>query len=239
MKKWTALLLVLLLMASVCGQAENTTAMYDTLVRLIGGRQFTLTVTAEASEELADIIAPYGTVNCMLRQENDWIMLNAFCEGDAYLNVYASEEAVHFETNLIENGIFESDWDALAPKVSVDAHQINVTMTGPDHELISFSCKVTGDHPDDCEVEVHIGFITGPGNVHSLWDGISNSDGETSREFYFTFSEEEYAIEGGGTNTVEAVEDGRMILTREEECTVTYNEDEIGTVTIRSTFTIQ
>ena len=239
MKKWTALLLVLLLMASVCGQAENTTAMYDTLVRLIGGRQFTLTVTAEASEELADIIAPYGTVTCILRQENDWIMLNAFCEGDAYLNVYASEEAVRFDTNLIENGIFESDWDALAPKVSVDAHQINVTMTGPDHELISFSCKVAGSDPTDCEVEVHIGFITGPGNVHSLWDGIANEAGETSREFYFTFSEEEYAIEGEGTNAVEIAEDGSVTLFREEECTVTYNEDEIGTVTIRSTLSIQ
>ena len=239
MKKWTALLLVLLLMASVCAKAENTTTVYDTMVRLIGGKQFTLTVTAEASDELADIIAPYGTVTCILRQENDQITLNASCEGDAYLNVYASAEAVRFETNLIENGVFESDWDALAPKVSVDAHQINVTMTGPDHELISFSCKVTGDHPADCEVEVHIGFITGPGNVHSLWDGIYNNDGETSREFYFTFSEEEYAIEGEGTNTVETAEDGSMILFREEECTVTYNEDEIGTVAIRSTLTIQ
>ena len=239
MKKGIAVLLTLLLLLIPAAQAENSLSVYDVLVQWMDGRQFTLTVTAEASEELTDIVAPYGSVTCILYQENDQITLNAFCEGDTYLNVYASAEAVRFETNLVENGIFESDWDALEPKVSVDAHQINVTMTGPDHELISFSCKVTGDHPADCEVEVHIGFITGPGNVHSLWDGIYNNDGETSREFYFTFSEEEYAIEGEGTTTVEATEDGRMILIREEECTVTYNEDEIGTVTIRSTLTIQ
>lgn len=239
MKKWTALLLTLLLMASVCAQTENIPTVYDTLVSLIDGRQFTLTVTAEGSEELADVIAPYGTVTCVLHQENGQITLTASCEGDAYLNAWATAEAVRFDTNLLENGSFTCDWAALEPKLSVEAGQISVTMTGPDHELISFSCKVKGDDPADCEAEIHIGFITGPGNVHSLWDGITNKDGETSREFYFTFSEEEYAIEGEGTNTVETAEDGSMILFREEECTVTYNEDEIGTVTFRSTLTIQ
>ena len=239
MRKGIAVLLTLLLLLIPAAQAENSLSVYDVLVKWMDGRQFTLSVIAEASEGLADIIAPYGTVTCILRQENEQITLNAFCEGDAYLNVCATAEAVRIDTNLIENGVFESDWAALAPKVSVDAHQINVTMTGPDHELISFSCKVAGSDPTDCEVEVHIGFITGPGNVHSLWDGIANEAGETSREFYFTFSEEEYAIEGEGTNAVEIAEDGSVTLFREEECTVTYNEDEIGTVTIRSTLSIQ
>ena len=233
MKKMTALLLALLLMIPMTAGAESP--VFDLLTRLMAGRTFTLTVSAEGEGELADIAAGYGTVTCTLRREKDEILLDAACDGDAFLKAWATETGVRFETNLLESGVFESDWAALVPDVTAGEDEISIRMNGPDHELITFSVKVSGTELTDCEVEVHIGFITGPGNVHSLWDGITCRDGEAGREFYFTFSEEEYAIEGEGTAAAETDEDGTTTITRVEECTVTHNEEEIGTIIFRST----
>jgi len=146
---------------------------------------------------------------------------------------------VRFDTNLIENGTFSSDWAALAPVITREAGMFSVTMTGPDHELIRFTCKASGESPDDCQVEIDIGYITGPGNVHSLWDDITNEDGKSSREFYFTFSEEEYGMECEGASSTETAEDGSLIITREETGVLTYQEDELGEIIFRSTLTIQ
>ena len=137
------------------------------------------------------------------------------------------------------NGTFSSDWAALAPVITREAGMFSVTMTGPDHELIRFTCKASGESPDDCQVEIDIGYITGPGNVHSLWDGITNEDGKSSREFYFTFSEEEYGMECEGASSTETAEDGSLIITREETGVLTYQEDELGEIIFRSTLTIQ
>ena len=239
MKKMLALLLALLFLVMCFAQAESAESVYDVLSGLMNDRTFTLTVSAESeAEELANVIAQYGTVTCTLRQENDEILLTAACDGDAYLNAAATKDGVRFDTNLIENGTFSSDWAALAPVITHEADRFSVTMTGPDHELIRFTCKVSGAIPDDCQVEIDIGYITGPGNVHSLWDGITNDGGETSREFFFTFSEEEYGMECEGTSAVETAEDGSITLTREETGVLTYQEDELGEITFRSTLTI-
>ena len=239
MKKISALLLVCLLL-SACAHAENTLSVYDVLSGLMNGREFTLTVEARSdAEELSEVIARYGTVVCALRQEDDEIKLSVTCDGDAYLTAAATKTLVRFDTKLLENGAFSSDWAALEPQVSAEKDRISVTMTGPDHELIRFSCQVTGTDMDDCGVTIDIGFITGPGNVHSLWDGITNAGGRASREFYFTFSEEEYGLEGEGTTLTETAEDGSVTITREETCALTYQEDEAGEITFRSVLTIR
>ena len=240
MKKLVALLLAMLLLSVCFAQAESAESVYDVLTHLMNGRTFTLTVTAESeTEKLANVIAQYGAVTCALRQENDEILLTAACDGNAYLNATATKEGVRFETNLIENGTFSSDWADLAPVITREEGLVSVTMTGPDHEMIRFTCKVSGETPDDCLVEIDIGYITGPGNVHSLWDGITNEGSETSREFYFTFSEEEYGMECEGTSIVETAEDGSVTLTREETGVLTYQEDELGEITFHSTLTVQ
>ena len=218
---------MILFLGGCFAQAESAESVYDVLTHLMNGRTFTLTVTAESeAEELANVIAQYGAVTCTLRQESDEILLTA-----AY--------GVRFDTNLIENGTFSSDWAALAPVITREAGMFSVTMTGPDHELIRFTCKASGESPDDCQVEIDIGYITGPGNVHSLWDGITNEDGKSSREFYFTFSEEEYGMECEGASSTETAEDGSLIITREETGVLTYQEDELGEIIFRSTLTIQ
>ena len=239
MKKIAAWLTALLLLCPLMTRAESAAPVYDALRALMNGRQFTLTVSAEAEGELAETAAAYGTVTCRLWQEEDQILLQAACEGDAYLNAAATAQGVRFDTNLIENGTFSSNWAALVPVISQEADKFSVTMTGPDHELIRFTCKVSGTTPDDCQVEIDIGYITGPGNVHNLWDGIANEGGETSREFFFTFSEEEYGMECEGTSIVETAEDGSVTLTREETGVLTYQEDELGEITFHSTLTIQ
>ena len=234
MKKITVLLLALMLLFSLDARAESP--VYDLLARLMGGREFILTVEAEGDGELAGVIGRYGKVTCTLRQEDGRIVLNASCDGEAgaYLNAYATAEGAGFDTNLIENGSFQTGWAQLAPEVSAGAEEINVRMTGPDHELITFTCKVSGGRLTDCAVEIHVGYITGPGNVHSLWDGVTIREGEASREFYFTFSEEEYAVEGEGSADVRTEEDGTTYITRDEECLITYQDDELGTVTFHS-----
>ena len=239
MRKTMVLLLALVLVftGSAAAQAEST--VYDLLSRLVAGRMFTLTVSAEAEGSLAETIQQYGTVTCTLGTEAGGIVLNASCEGKAYLTARATAEEVSFETNLFENGAFRSSWAALEPAVTAGNGEISIRMTGPDHELITFSCKVTGTDPADCEVEIHIGFITGPGNVHSLWDGITSRDGEAGREFYFTFSEEEYALEGEGAAVAETGGDGALVVTRDEELTVLHNEEELGTVMFRSVLTVR
>ena len=240
MKKMFALLLMILFLGGCFAQAESAESVYDVLTHLMNGRTFTLTVTAESeAEELANVIAQYGAVTCTLRQENDEILLTAACDGDAYLNATATKDGVRFDTNLIENGTFSSDWAALSPVITREAGMFSVTMTGPDHELIRFTCKASGESPDDCQVEIDIGYITCPGNVHSLWDIITNEDGKSSREFYFTFSEEEYGMECEGASSTETAEDGSLIITREETGVLTYQEDELGEIIFRSTLTIQ
>lgn len=239
MKKTAVLLLalVLALTASVPALAENT--VYALLAGLIPDGGVTLTVYAEADGDLAELIRTYGTVTCSLALEAGEVVLNASCEGEAYLTACATAEEVSFETNLIENGTFRSSWAALEPTVTAEAGEFSIRMTGPDHELITFSCKVTGTDPADCEVEIHIGFITGPGNVHSLWDGITSRNGEAGREFYFTFSEEEYALEGEGAAATETEENGALTVTRDEELTVLHNEEELGTVLFHSVLTVR
>lgn len=231
---------MILFLGGCFAQAESAESVYDVLTHLMSGRTFTLTVTAESeAEELANVIAQYGAVTCTLRQENDEILLTAVCDGDAYLNATATKDGVRFDTNLIENGTFSSDWAALVPVITRAVGMFSVTMTGPDHELIRFTCKASGESPDDCQVEIDIGYITGPGNVHSLWDSITNEDGKSSREFYFTFSEEEYGMECEGASSTETAEDGSLIITREETGVLTYQEDELGEIIFRSTLTIQ
>ena len=237
MAKRFVLLLALFLMVSAAARAEQT--VYDVLNGLMGDREFTLTVSAEAEGSLADIAAKYGRADCSLRRENGGIRLSVVSEGGAYLNVCLTEDGVSFDTDLIENGTFQSSWEALLPEVSAGAGTISIRMTGPDHELITFSCKAEGSGPSECGVQVQIGFITGPGNVHTLWDSITSSDGEAGREFYFTFSEEEYALEGTGTAAAVTGGDGITVITRDETCTVTLNEEELGTVTFRSVLTIR
>lgn len=239
MKKLFALLLASLLLLSVLpvAFAEDAPSVYDALVSLVNGRTFTLTVSAEADGELADVIARYGTVTCTLRQDGDRLLLNAACEGEAFLNVTADAEGLAFETNLLENNAQNYTWASLEPSVKLDGGRFEVSMTGPDHELIRFSCSIDGESPDDYYAEIQVGFITGPGNVHSLWDGLSAHEGEAAREFYFSFSEEEYALEGEGAESVERADDG-LTITRDEELTVTYNEDELGTVAIHAVLTV-
>ncbi len=239
MKK-TILLLVFLLLGLCTAHAESPDSVYEVLSGLLSERTFTLTVSAESDTDALNlIIAQYGTVFCTLGQEDNEIHLKASCDGDAFLNAALSKEGVSFQTNLIKNRTFACSWPELEPSILYEADAFSVTMTGPDHELIRFNCQVQGTDPSDCQVEIDIGYITGPGNVHSLWDSITSKDGESSREFYFTFSEEEYGIAGDGTASVETAENGGITLTREENCTVMYQEDELGDITFRSTLNIQ
>ena len=240
MKKIIALLLVtLLLIAALPAALAENASVYDTLCALVRGRTFTLTVSTEAEGELKDLLAPYGTITGTLRQTDDTFVLKVTCEGEAYLTVTADAAAVTLDTNLLENTPVSFDWAVLEPVIELTDSKVQVEMTGPDHELIRFSCELDGESLENYDVEIQIGYITGPGNVHSLWDAVSSHGGESSREFYFTFSEEEYGLEGEGSETVETDADGRLTITREETYAVTHNEDDAGSLAVRAILSVQ
>ena len=245
MKKACLFVLVsLLLLVGASAVAESDASVYSILVSLMNERQFTLTVSAEGTDAVAEKIAEYGKITCTLRQEKGRIILNGVCEGDAYLTAVATPEDIRIETNLIENGSMAFDWASLLPNASMTvdekgAKTVSARMTGPDHEMIDFTCKVLASDLTDYQVEIRIGYITGPGNVHSLWDGLVHQDGEASREFYFTFSEDELDIVGDGAETAETAEDGTITITRDETYLVTFDEEEQGELTIHAQLVIQ
>ena len=63
-KRLLFLMLVLIMSFSLTVRAEGMSPLYDTMLSLMDGRQFTLTLNATGTDELAPIIASYGTVIC-------------------------------------------------------------------------------------------------------------------------------------------------------------------------------
>ncbi len=241
MKKAFVLMLVLMLSLSflLTVRAESMPSLYEALLSLMNGRQFILTVNAVGTDELEPMLAPYGTVTCMLYQKGGRIILTAACEREARLDAIADSEGVQISTNLTEAGEYACEWDSLQPAVTLTKDELSVRLTFPNYEWINFSFKVKGPNPADCELEIKGSYMTGPGVIHSLWDGLTSHDGETSREFYLSIAEDEYAIVGEGTETIESAEDGSLVITREDECVVTHNDAEVGTLILGSTLEIR
>lgn len=239
MKKITALLLVVFLIASlsISAFADSENDVYSLLTGLVNGRSFMLTVTAEDVDGLEDFLAPYVSFVCTVKQEDDTIVLDVTAEGEAYLKATANAEGVTLSTNFIEMEDVVTTWDALMPNITVENEDIKVIkigMTGPNQELISLSFKLKGESLDDYQAEVYVGFITGPGAVYTLWDSFGAKDGSSNRDFAFTWDESEVLTEGSGT---EAFEDGCIV--RDDETTVYQDDEEIGTLTIHSELVIQ
>lgn len=236
-KNVASILAAVMLLTCFCCTAFAEDSVYTLLSELMNGREFTLTVSAEDVDGLEDILAPYGTAVCSVKQENDEIVLSVTCDSDTYLTASATAQGVHLETNFIDMEPVTCDWETLMPNITVTddgAKTIKIGMTGPDRELINFSFKVKGESLTDYQAEVYIGFITGPGAVYSLWDSFGATDGSSSHDFAFTWSESELLLEGTGTETSA---DG--VVTRDDEITVCLNEEEIGTVNAHSELVIQ
>lgn len=243
MKKWMALVLAVLMFASlsVCACADGENDVYALLTDLVAGREFTLTVTAEDVAGLEEFLAPYGSVSCTVKQEEGTIVLDVTTEGEAYLKATATAEGVTLSTNFIELDDVAAAWDVLKPNVALTRDEkgttLKIGMTGPNMELINFSAKIKGFAWNDYTAEISVGFITGPGAVYSLWDSISDQDGETYRDFAFTWDESELMIEATGTEEV-ATEDGTQAV-RSEEFTVYVDDDEIGTLVLRTELVVR
>lgn len=240
---WTLSVLVLVFCLAGSAMAEAETDVYDLFAALLNGCELTLTVSAENIDGLEDIIPPYSSMICVVKQENNQILINVSCDSEAYLIAFADEQCVRLETNLLDMESMEFDWDSLMPNFSLTKEEgscaLKISMTGPDRELINFSCKVRGTELTDYQVDIQGGFITGPGAVYGLWDSLGAKQGSSSRDFAITYDESEVLLEATGKEEVSIDEDGCTTITRVEDCTVFQDEEEIGTLTIRSVLRIK
>lgn len=240
MKKLTALLLTLMTLLSclwLCATAEEEPNLYRLYAELLGNREIILTVNAENVVGLEDALAPYGTVVCTAKQEAGKITVRVTCGDELLASAEADEAGILVESTLLGIAPLELTWETLNPHVTVtdeDGSTIKTSMTGPEQELINFTAKVQGTDLSSYKLSFQGGFITGPGAVYGLWDDFTGKDGSTSRDFCVTFAESELVVEGSGEETTETAEDGTLTITRIENCTVSMNEEEIGTLTIHS-----
>lgn len=244
MKKLCAWLLTLVLAVTCLGSAfaQEETTVWKVLKELLQGRRLTLTVHAEGDCELAEKLAALGNIVCVASQTEQEIHLDVSCDADTYLKATVTENGLQLDTNLLDGQALSCDWEALAPKVSVmtadnGAQTVKVSMTGPDQELINFSCKATAAEAA-YQVEVTGGFITGPGSVYSLWDSMSAEADGASREFAFTYDENELLLEASGQSSV-TDEAGCTVLTRVDDFTVYLNEDEMGRLMLHSEWRVE
>ena len=243
MKKLISLLLTTLVLfscLSMCAMAEEP-SLYALYSRLLGDREITLTVTSENVTGLEEALAPYGTVVCSAKQEDGKILLSVTSNGAALAAGEADETGIRVESPLLGIAPTVLSWEALNPRLTLskeDASVLSSSMSGPAQELINFSVKVQGTNLTSYALGFQGGFITAPGAVYGLWDDLTGEDGSTTRSFCVTFGESEVVVEGSGEETVEEDEDGTLTITRAEDCTVSMDEEEIGTLTIRSVLVV-
>lgn len=245
MKKLIALLLSLIALLSclwLCATAEEEPGLYQLYAELLGNREITLTVNTENVVGLEDELAPYGTVVCTARQDAGKITVRVTCGAELLASAEADETGIRVESTLLGIAPTELTWETLNPHVTViseDGSAIKTSMTGPERELINFTAKVQGTDLSSYKLSFQGGFITAPGAVYGLWDDLAGSNGSTSRDFCITFGESEIVVEGSGEEAAETAEDGTLSVTRTENCTVSMNGEEIGTLTIRSVLAVK
>lgn len=245
MKKLTALLLTLMTLLScllLCATAEEDPNLYRLYAELLRNREITLSVNTENVVGLEDALAPYGTVVCTAKQEDGKILVSVTCNGEVLAAGEADESGIRVESSLLGIEPTTLSWEALAPHVTLaegNDFSLKTSMTGSRQELINFTAKVQGTDLSSYKLCFQGGFITGPGAVHGLWDNLAGKDGSTLRDFCVTFAESEIVVEGSGEETAETAEDGTLTITRIENCTVSMDEEDIGTLTIHSVLVVK
>ena len=219
MKKSLALLLAIILLLGVClALGESVKTPYDALVSLMQGKSFTLTMRAEDVVGLEDYVDPFGgEITCSLRQEGETVLLTAASAGDKYLNITADAVGYQVETNLVENGNISGSW--------------------AEHANINFDFSVTGEDVTDYVVDAGFRLMNPDGTFWNIYDTITASGGEATRESVISIVSPEWAIEGEGEETVEET-DGAVTLSRREAYLVTLDYEELGALTFVSTLVI-
>jgi hypothetical protein len=243
MKKSLALLLVFSLLLSICtALGENVKTPYDALVSLMQGKSFTLTMRAEDVVGLEDYVNPFGgEITCSLRQEGDTVLLTAASAGEKYLNITADAAGYQVETNLIENGVVSGTWAELGPNVTykeTDGEKaMSIRISTAEHANINFDFSVVGVDVTDYVVDAGFRLMNPDGTFWNIFDTVTATGGEATRESVISIVSPEWAIEGEGEETAEET-DGAITLSRREAYLVTLNYDELGTLTFVSTLVI-
>ncbi len=243
MKKSLALLLVFSLLLSICtALGENVKTPYDALVSLMQGKSFTLTMRAEDVVGLEDYVDPFGgEITCSLRREGDTILFAAASAGEKYLNITADTAGYQVETNLVENGNVSGTWAELGANVSLKESDgekaMSIRISTAEHANINFDFSVVGVDVTDYVVDAGFRLMNPDGTFWNIYDTITASGGEATRESVISIVSPEWAIEGEGEETVEET-DGAVTLSRREAYLVTLDYEELGALTFVSTLVI-
>lgn len=218
-----ALLLLLLVMCPVLGLAEPN--VFELLCGLLPqGGTVEITVTETEEEGLEELAGVQLQLCCV---PGDSLSLELTLPGtQEQFNVILTAEAVCW--TAAGEPSHTLPWEALAPQVSLSEEGWSIRMTGPEQELISLNVR---QQPG--RLELNGGYISAGGSVYGLWDSFSCSANETERFWSVTFDETELLLEGSGVRQL--AEAGGW--QQEEQLLVSLNEEEQGSMAVRTVFT--
>lgn len=246
MKKVFAILMAVCMLAACMGipvSAAPEDNVYDLFVSLLHGHSTCLTVTAEDVTGMEEMPLPCTQMVWTAVQKDDQLVLEILCDGISAAKATMTAQDVTLETALEALPSITCTWETLAPKITVsregDISLVKVSMTGPEQELINFSMKVKGTGADSYAASFQSGLITGPGVIYGIYDDFGAENGVSERSFSYTWDVSMFSIEAEGEETCDITKDGTMTITRVDECTVLLDDDEIGTLTLRSVWTFE
>ena len=243
MKKNLVLMLALMMLSIPFAQAAELTP-YDALVSLLDGHSCALNVRvedAEVGEE--EGVLPFTTAALALENGSGGIRILGSLDGEQVLEAFMDAAGFRFECGLITEGTQSWTWSELPPTVTLEQKpeggcSLIIRATGSQHELINVSLDLSMEDVDHFEGEFGFTLLMASGEIYSLWDVFTASEGSTTTEAVIGL-QHDISFIGEGDQTAETAEDGVLTVTRTEECEITVDDDEAGTATLVQVLTIR
>ena len=241
MKKILVLMLALMMLSIPFAQAAELTP-YDALNTMLDGHSCTLDVRVEAPD-VEEGVLPFTTAALALENGSNGIRILGTLDGEQVLEAYMDAAGFRFECSLICEGPQSWTWAELPPTVTLEekpegGRSLIIRATGSQHELINVSLDLSMEDADHCEGEFGFTLLMAGGEIYSLWDVFTASEGSAATEAVIGL-QHDISFIGEGNQTTETAEDGVLTVTRTEECEITVDDDEAGTATLVQVLTIR
>ncbi len=241
-KKLLLLLLAFAVLAVPFAQAAELTP-YDALVSLLDRHSCALDVRVEDAEVGEEGVLPFTAAALALENGSGGIRILGSLDGEQVLEAYMDAAGFRFECGLITEGPQSWTWAELPPTVTLEQKpeggcSLIIRATGSQHELINVSLDLAMENADHCEGEFGFTLLMAGGEIYSLWDVFTASEGATTTEAVIGL-QHDISFIGEGNQMAETAEDGVLTVTRTEDCEITVDDDEAGTATLVQVLTIR